>query len=123
MTRNILILAGILAAAACAAGGDRPASSPAGELVGRWDIIEQPASFEFYPGGSFSFFGEAGTETGTYEYLSSDRLKLQYDGLLSSLGPTVVIVAHDRETIRFIDAARPDAEPLVLRRSGSASAI
>jgi hypothetical protein len=123
MTRNILILAGILAAAACAAGGDRPASSPAGELVGRWDIIEQPASFEFYPGGSFSFFGEAGTETGTYEHLRSDQLKLQYNGLLSSLGPTVFIVAYDRETIRFIDAASPDDTPLVMRRSGSASAI
>jgi hypothetical protein len=68
MIRTRVAMTALVAAMACTGIDEEGLTAAATTLVGRWDVIDHPTSMEFYPGGYFSLFGEAGTETGTTNF-------------------------------------------------------
>ena len=70
-------------------------------IIGKWQMNSSPETLEFFPDGTVIKGGDSVPMVGDYRFISSDRMRIDFVGLGSLVGPQVyrVDVSGDRLTM------------------------
>jgi hypothetical protein len=92
---GMLVVALALLTVTLGCGGSKSA------IVGRWDMADSHEIWEFYSDGTLTSSGGLIPMGGNYEFISSDRIRIEFGGLGALTGPQVfrVEISGDRLTL------------------------
>lgn len=96
LSQAIIILFGLIMTSACGQSSEE-------KIIGKWKQVKGVEAIEFFEEGTFTVTGGPLPMGGEYSFVDEDRVKLQFGGLASLMGPKVVTIQFGQDQLVLVD--------------------